>query len=144
MKLRLQTDFALRLLMDLARRDAPATLAHVAADYDISREHLVKVAQRLAALGYVNTRPGRGGGVELAADPKSIDVGEVLAGMEGREGVLDCVSDSSACVLEPGCRLRRLLMRAEDAFYDTLRGTTLASLVSHPTPGRGIARLPLN
>ncbi|GJM20583.1 MAG: transcriptional regulator [Planctomycetota bacterium] len=144
MKLRLQTDYALRLLMDLARRDAPSTLAQIAADFDISREHLVKVAQRLAALGYVTTRAGRGGGVELAADPEAIDVGEVLAAVEGRSGVLDCVNDSSACVLEPGCRLRRLLMRAESAFYDTLRGTTLASLVSRPTPGRGIARLPLN
>ena len=26
----------------------------------------------------------------------------------------------------------------------TLRGTTLASLVTRPTPGRGVARLPLN
>ena len=144
MRLRLQTDYALRLLMDLAVRGSPATLAHVAADFDISREHLVKVAQRLSSLGYVRTRSGRGGGVELALPAEEIDVGEVLAGMEGREGVLDCVTNSAACVLEPGCRLRVLLMRAEDAFYETLRGTTLASLVSKPTPGRGVARLPLN
>lgn len=144
MRLKLQTDYALRVLMDLARRRASATTRQVAADYAISREHVVKVVQRLASLELVTTRPGRGGGVELARPPEEIDVGEVVEALEGRDGVLDCVLDSDACVLEPGCRLRRHLIRAEDAFFDSLRGLSLAALVTNPRKERGIARLPIH
>lgn len=140
MRLTLHTDFGLRTLMYLAHVEGRASAAVLAKAYGISREHLVKVVQSLTRLGLVETKPGRGGGVQLAQDPASIDIGEVIASLEGH-GVLECVENPEACILEPGCRLRRKLMTAERAFYDSLRGTSLADLVARPTPGRGVARL---
>lgn len=144
MHLKLQTDFGLRILIYLARQGGRVPVDTVASAYDVSREHLVKVAQRLQKLGYIRTYAGRGGGMELARAPAAVDVGEVVARLEGRDGVLECVADSSVCVLEPGCRLRRLLISAEQAFYDALTGSTLADLVHRPHPRHGLARLPLS
>jgi Rrf2 family nitric oxide-sensitive transcriptional repressor len=141
MQLTLHTDYGLRALMFLAHAGRRCSTSAMAEAYDISRDHLVKVIQHLAELGLVKTFAGRGGGVELARDPVSIDVGDVAASLEGANGVLECISDPSVCVLEPGCRLRRKLISAERAFFDTLRGTTLADLVETPRPGRGVARL---
>ena len=128
MKLRLQTDYALRALIYLGCVGRKAKAEEIAAAFDVSKDHLVKVVQQLAKLGYVRTFAGRGGGVVLAVDPKVTSVREVIEAMEGRAGVLDCVRMPQICPMEPGCKLRRLLMTAEQAFYDALGTTSIADL----------------
>ena len=129
MVLKLQTDYALRTLMYLAHVGGQASVQEVAAAYGISRDHLFKVVQHLVRLGFVASRPGRAGGVRLAMDPADIRCGEVVAGFEGRHGLLPCVRDPSACVLEPGCVLRNALMKAEDAMYGVLERFSVADML---------------
>jgi len=128
MKLRLQTDYALRTLMFLGFAERKATAEEIANLFNISKDHLVKIIQQLAKAGYVNTIPGRSGGVVLAREPDNIIVREVVEMMEGRSRVLECVDDPSICPLEPGCRLRKLLIKAESAFYETLGEVSIANL----------------
>ena len=129
MNLKTQTDYALRTLLYLAFVDQKVTAERIADAYGISREHLVKVIQQLARLGYVRSIPGRKGGVQLAKAPGQINVAEVISDFEGRGGILACVSDPSVCNLEPGCLLRVQLIKAEKAFYETLRPFTIADLI---------------
>ena len=136
MRLTLHTDYALRALLYLAHTGRPAPVDAIAEAFSISREHLVKVVQTLTRAGYVRTRAGRGGGVSLARDAATIRVADVVADVEGRQRVLDCVLQPQTCVLEPGCGLRRLLMQAEDAFYATLASATIADL-AHPKSRKG-------
>ena len=144
MKIRLQTDYALRVLIYLARCDERTRVDAVAEAFQISREHLVKVAQALVRHGWIETKAGRGGGMRLTADSDKLDVATVIGAFEGREGVLECVAEPTVCVLEPGCHLRRKLISAEAAFYRELEGTTLADLVAKPRAGSGLSRLPVN
>lgn len=130
MRLKLQTDYALRVLLWLAATRRQATADGLAAAFGASREHLVKVVQELARAGLVSTRPGRGGGVRLARPPEELRVAEVVARFEGRDAVVACLTDPRACGLHPGCDLRRLLRDAEQAFYDTLGTVTLADLAA--------------
>lgn len=142
MKLRIQTDYALRTLMYLGYTGEPATAEAIADRFVISKDHLVKVIQQLARHGYVKTTPGRGGGVRLARPAEEINVREVVERIEGQNCVLECVRRPETCPLEPGCRLRRLLMRAEEAFYETLAGTTIAELCNRRQRG-GLKNLEL-
>ena len=128
MKLRLQTDYALRALIFLGYVDRKSTAEEIAATFDVSKDHLVKVIQQLSRLGYVRALPGRGGGVVLTQDAAEILVGDVIKAMEGAVGILGCVNDSKFCPMEPGCRLRRVLMSAEAAFYDELGTVSIADL----------------
>ncbi len=135
MKLRLKTDYALRVLLYLAHREnsagerRPIRVEAIADAYAVSKDHLVKVVQELARAGWVTSRAGRGGGLLLAAEPGTIGVADVISHFEERHGVLECIEQPRVCVLEPGCGLRRLLMQAEDAFYNTLAGVTVADLL---------------
>jgi Rrf2 family transcriptional regulator, nitric oxide-sensitive transcriptional repressor len=144
MRLTLHTDYALRTLLYLAHTGRPAPVDAIATAFAISREHLVKVVQTLTRLGYVSTRSGRGGGVSLARDAAQIRVSDVVADVEGRQRVLDCVLQPQTCVLEPGCGLRRLLMQAEDAFYATLAGATIAELARPKSRKGGLHNLSLS
>jgi Rrf2 family transcriptional regulator, nitric oxide-sensitive transcriptional repressor len=74
--------------------------------------------------------------VQLAKPADQINVAEVISDFEGRQGVLACVSDPSVCNLEPGCLLRVQLIKAERAFYETLRPFTIADLIK-PAQGAG-------
>ena len=128
MKLRLQTDYALRALILLGHEQRKMTATEIADAFLISKDHLVKVIQQLARLGYVRAFPGRKGGVLLTKDASEIQVRDVVKAMEGEAGVIACSSDASFCPMEPGCQLRRVLMKAEMTFYDTLGTVSIADL----------------
>jgi len=128
MKLRLQTDYALRTLILLGHENRKMTATEIADTFLISKDHLVKVIQQLSRLGYVRATPGRHGGVVLTRDSSEVLVREVIQAMEGASGVLPCVDDPAFCPMEPGCRLRRILMEAEAAFYSALGSVSVADL----------------
>ena len=129
MRLTLQTDYALRVLLYLATRPGRATISEVAEFYRISAHHLGKVAHQLGRLGYVRNVRGPGGGIELAREPVGITVGEVVTSFEGNTHLLECVGTPGVCVIQPGCRLRGVLAEAERRQMEYLDGVTLAALV---------------
>ena len=128
MRLTAFTDFGLRLLMRLAGRpDTVLSTETVAREFAISRHHLQKVVQNLAAAGFVRTRRGAGGGVELARPAADIRLGEVVRALEQEQAMVECFrADGGECRLTPFCRLRGELARAEAAFLASLDRTTLA------------------
>jgi Rrf2 family nitric oxide-sensitive transcriptional repressor len=133
MALSLHTDYALRTLMFLAARKRRASVAEIARFYAISRDHLAKVAQRLARAGYVRSLRGVGGGLELAASPESLRLGDVIRSLEGELHLLDCVAIDNVCVIQPGCHLRQVLAEAERLQREYLNSVTLSDVtVSAP------------
>ena len=129
MRLRLQTDYALRVLLYLATRPRRATAAEVAEFYRISPHHLGKVVHQLGRLGHLRNVRGPGGGIELARTPEAVSVGEVISTFEGNTHLLECIGTPGVCVIQPGCRLRGVLAEAERLQMEYLNGVTLADLV---------------
>jgi len=127
--LKVQTDYALRVLLFLAHKGEQASVEEIASAYGISKDHLFKVVQQLGRFGYVTSRAGRHGGVSLRKKPETIRIDQVVAQFEGRNGVLACVDDPGVCILEPGCVLRNVLIKAEAAFYDTLGQLSIADVI---------------
>ena len=133
MNLKVHTDYSLRVLLYLAHKNGQASVDEIASAYRISRDHLFKVVQQIVRLGYVASKPGRRGGIWLKKAPADVRVDQVVAQLEGRNGMLACIDDPGRCVLEPGCVLRGLLIKAEAAFYETLGSMTLADILAPNT-----------
>lgn len=131
MRLTVYTDYALRLLMYLAvKDDGLATIAEVAESYDISRNHLMKVAHQLGVAGYVATVRGRSGGLRLARPAVDINLGDVVRHTEQDMALVPCMSPTDdACAIRPSCLLKRALDKATAAFLSVLDGYTLGDLV---------------
>jgi Rrf2 family nitric oxide-sensitive transcriptional repressor len=130
MRLSLHTDYALRTLLLLAVRPGRASVAQVADFYRISKDHVAKVVQSLARLGYVRSIRGVGGGIELAKKPGEIRIGHVIRDCEGSMHLLDCVAVENICVIQPGCKLRGVLAHAEKLQMDYLDSVLLAHIVA--------------
>jgi Rrf2 family nitric oxide-sensitive transcriptional repressor len=128
MRLKASTDFGLRALMRLAGEPERAiSTSEMAQEMAISRNHLTKVIQSLAAGGIVVTRRGAGGGFALARAAEEVTLGEVVRLMEADQPIVECFRpDGGCCTLTPACRLKGRLAAAREAFLAELDRTTLA------------------
>ena len=130
MRLTRHTDYSLRTLIYLAvRPDHLISVGEVAEAYGLSRNHLMKVANNLAAGGYVQAVRGNRGGIRLARPPAEINIGAVVRYTEPDMNLVECFCPSGACRIESGCLLRSALRGALRAFLGVLDGYSLGHLL---------------
>lgn len=136
MRLTLHADYALRVLLYLASHpDRPVSTQEIGTAYGISKNHLVRVVQRLNQEGYVTVTPGRLGGTSLSRPAREINAGAVVRSMETNLAVVECFDPTTnTCVIASACLLKGVLQNALGAFLAVLDGYTLEDLASG---GRG-------
>ncbi|OQK15459.1 BadM/Rrf2 family transcriptional regulator [Methyloprofundus sedimenti] len=127
------TDLSLRLLIYLARLPEPgmATIAEIADYHQISRNHLVKVANSLTNQGFIISTRGKGGGIQLARPAFTIGVGDVVRQTEANMNLVECFdTPNNNCLLIRNCFLKASLYEAQRAFMAVLDKYTLADAAS--------------
>lgn len=132
MRLNVQSDYALRLLMHLAvNEDTLCTIADTATRYDISKNHLMKVAHILGREGIIETIRGRSGGLRLKQKSDDIGIGAIVRLMEADLALVECFQGGkNQCLITPACKLKVILNDAMNAFLDVLDQYTIKDLVS--------------
>ncbi|MGZ8237243.1 MAG: Rrf2 family transcriptional regulator, partial [Methylobacter sp.] len=123
------TDYSLRVLIYLARLPEPglATISEIAEYHQISRNHLVKVANSLANQGFIITTRGKGGGIQLGRPAYTIGVGEVIRQTEVNMDLVECFNvPSNQCRLIRDCFLKAMFYEAQRAFLAVMDKYSLA------------------
>ena len=130
MRLNVQSDYALRLLMQLdVNGDELTTIADVARRFGISKNHLMKIAQALGHHGFIETVRGRAGGLRLAGPADQISLGAVIRKIEGDFALVECLPGGNGqCIISPACRLTGVMREALQAFLEVLDAYTIADL----------------
>lgn len=130
MHLTTMTDYAMRLLMYVAHNPQRlCTIAEIAAAYDVSEAHLMKVTHRLGQEGFIETVRGKGGGMRLARAPAQIVLGDVVRKLEADFSIVECFATGNSCALTGYCRLTGIIGGALQDFLAHLDRFTLADLV---------------
>ncbi len=130
MRITRYTDYSLRVLLYVALKgDALSTIGEIASAYDISKNHLMKVVQELAAKGYLLAIRGKNGGMRLNRAPEDINIGTLVRDTEQDLELVECFGSASSCVITPVCELKQVLHKALNAFFTTLDNYTLADLL---------------
>ncbi len=149
MRLTQWTDYTLRVLMYCAAcrsRPQPVTISEIADTHGISRSHLTKIVQELAAKGMLETTRGRGGGIRLLMPAEQINLGEVVRATETDFAetdfaLVECFDpEHNRCLMINRCDLQDVLERAIKSFLAVLDAVTLADLVPAP---RATVALPM-
>lgn len=131
MRLTVQTDFALRTLMFLGASEGQQTIEVIARHYGISKNHLMKVAQRLVSEGYVESVRGRGGGLALARAPEALNLGTIVRAFEDVGTFVECFDPvTNKCAATPACGLKHILAGGVAAFMAHLDQFCVADLVN--------------
>lgn len=111
----------------------------------MSRHHLMKVAQQLTALGYLDARRGRGGGISLAQPAAEINVGAVVRALEPTGTFVECFDrTTNSCVIAGDCGLQGALNLALGDFLARLDRYTLADMAPSPMRMRAALGLPVS
>src|SRR5580698_3496258 len=96
MRLTDYTDYSLRVMLYLAvREEGLAKIQDISDAYGISKNHLMKVVQRLGELGWVETVRGRNGGLRLNPRTLTLSIGEVVRKTENDFSIVGCFADES-------------------------------------------------
>ncbi|HIF9063180.1 TPA: nitric oxide-sensing transcriptional repressor NsrR [Photobacterium damselae] len=129
------TDYGLRALIYLATlpQGELTSITKVTETYNVSRNHMVKIINKLGQLGYVETVRGKNGGIRLGMAAESIVLGDVVRAIEPLQ-IVNCSDEF--CHITPACRLKNVLADARAVFLAELDKHTLASLVNDNPPLR--------
>jgi len=134
MRLTLQTDFALRVLIHVGVNDGKlTTINDIAQSFGISKAHLMKVVNYLSQMGYLDTVRGRNGGIRLMREARHINIGQVVRDTEESLDIIGCLERNGYCCIERVCVLRGALRDATQAFLAVLDTYTLADLIKPRT-----------
>ena len=130
MQLNKFTDYALRILMYIARpSDAPYTIAEIAKNLHVSQNHLVKIVHFMGKQKWIMTTRGKGGGIRLNSEALELKLGDIVRILQGHQQIVEC--NTPPCVLRSHCGLKGILDHALECFYQSLDQYTLNDVLKN-------------
>jgi Rrf2 family protein len=127
--IRQETDYALRMMGLLASRngDQPKSISTrvLAEQSDVSYEFACKILQKLHDAGLIASVMGPRGGYRLSKNAKDITLLEVIAAVQGRLSVNDCLLASGGCPRKETCPLSEKMLELQSHMDDFLNNITL-------------------
>ncbi|WP_133140694.1 Rrf2 family transcriptional regulator [Legionella genomosp. 1] len=124
------TDYSLRALIYITLRKESCTIKDITEAYGISNNHMVKIIHNLAILGLIKTIRGKNGGIVMASQPETINLGRIITQLEPHFDLVPCFNKEKAnCCIAPVCKLKGVLHEAQAAFMEVLDRYTLADVL---------------
>ncbi|MFQ5860314.1 MAG: RrF2 family transcriptional regulator [Dehalococcoidia bacterium] len=130
MRIPMKVDYGVRALVELAQHygEGPVQTAEIAGHQGIPEPYLDQLLTTLHKFGFIKSRRGPQGGHTLAKDPRELDIGMVMATLEGNSPPLECFTEPSECILSTTCAQREVWRTVEEAIQHLLGSTTVADL----------------
>jgi Rrf2 family protein len=112
--------------------------ARLAEYHDVPGPYLAKSMQALTHAGIVDATPGRFGGYRLSRPPSAITLLDIVQAIDGSAPMFRCTeirrkgpSRVAQRLYGPVCGIAAAMGRAEAAWQDELRRTTVADIARH-------------
>lgn len=97
MKIKMQTDYAIRILIYLSDKQEKVVTKEMASALGISEYYLPKITQRLRNAGILGSSAGTTGGFVLLRKPEDITLFDVMQVMEDTVKFNRCLEDDEYC-----------------------------------------------
>ncbi len=137
LKINRQTDYAVRVVLALAKRGdvARASSAKIQQEMLIPRSFMGRIVAQLAQAGIVLTFPGREGGLQLARPANQISLKDVVEAFEGRLQISDCLTPGGEndCPFLPLCPVRSKWARVQAAMVQEMKSILFSDMVQETT-----------
>ena len=102
MKISASSEYAVRIIVDIAKIGDYVSLSDVAKREDISLKYSEKVVAKLLKNNLLESQRGQGGGYRLSRNPKDITIKEILQATGDVTPVVPCID--SNCPHKDSCK----------------------------------------
>jgi Rrf2 family protein len=125
-----QTDYAIRVLLALAKQGDEALLptSQIQQEMLIPKALSLRVVAELAKGGFIITYPGRDGGLKLARPAAQINLRQVVTRFESNFTVSECLHGGGTCPFDHSCPVRCRWARLQALILKELESTTFEEL----------------
>lgn len=136
MEITRRTDYAIRMLLALARADAerPVSVRELAESSDVPYSFARTVQRDLTRSGFVTTARGPAGGLSLARPAAETSLLDVIRAVQGEPTLSPCTREAGWCGREETCPVHEVWQETDAAVLTILGNKTLAGLLA--TDGR--------
>ncbi len=126
-------DYAMRILLDLARHFGQdrRKAREIAATMDVPQQYLAQVLAPFVRQGMVRAVAGREGGYELAVEPASLTLLDVVEIAEGPIESGECTLRGGPCDWSGPCPLHETWVLARRQLSEVLASVTFAQLAAN-------------
>ena len=132
LKINRQTDYAVRVLLALAKREAGTRLSSgtIQQEMLIPAAFMARIVAQLARAGLLNTFPGRDGGLVLPRPAAQITLKDVVEAFEGPILLSEClqVKGEDDCPFQAHCPVRLRWGRVQVAMLREMAAVTFENL----------------
>lgn len=135
-------EYGISAVTQLARYvgEPPRSADEIGRDISVPRNYLSKVLHELVRAGIAQSIRGRNGGFQVARDPATISLAEVVAVFDPGWDQPRCLLGRAECKAGQGCAAHERWMEVKAGLRAFLQATTIAELARRPSsrssPGR--------
>ncbi|CAG1011080.1 Putative HTH-type transcriptional regulator [Anaerolineales bacterium] len=125
-----QTDYAIRLILYIAQQKegARVSTAEVRREMQIPPALAQRIVANLARGEFIQTFPGRDGGLVLARPAQEINLRQIVEHFEGKFFISDCLVDKGNCPFDNKCPVRFRWTRLQSQIVVELEQITFMEL----------------
>lgn len=140
--LRRNTDYALRLAVNLAGRhgDGSVSTRALSDEEGVSYQLACKLMQKLHKEGLVESDMGPKGGFRLARPPEDVPILAVIEAIQGPLRLNRCLLGDGACERQDGCPIRARIGQLQKQMDQYLGAVTLGELSQNRKPAGKTAK----
>lgn len=138
-----QTDYAIRVLLALAQRGSGvrASTSEIQREMVIPRSFAQRVVADLARGAFIQTFPGRDGGVMLARPAREINLRQLLEYFENYLFVSNCQESIDFCPFTQVCPICPHWQRLQAVMSQELEQVNFEALASNPSQSHFLSHL---
>ena len=129
MQLNRSTDYAIQMLLYLAKAGKTVSSSKLAAAIGVSHRYLLQISAKLRAAGFIRAAYGSSGGLKLVKDPDEISLYDIILSMEGAVRTGEIRGRPASEMAQEMLALGEEYWKIEKMLEKTLKGITLIQIL---------------
>ena len=129
MQLNRSTDYAIQMLLYLAKAGKTVSSSKLAAAIGVSHRYLLQISAKLRAAGFIRAAHGPSGGLKLDKAPEEISLYDIILSMEGAVRTGEICGTPTDVMAQEILGLGEEYRKMEKMLEKALKGITLIQIL---------------
>lgn len=131
MQLNITTDYAIRIMLCLCKKETVASAREISETMKIPEDYVLKVTKKLLKSGLIKSYIGKKGGFSASASPESITLLMIIQAVENTVKINRCLEEDKFCNRSAAefCQIRSFYCRLQNELETSLSSITIKLLL---------------